>query len=84
MSDMPEGGNLDEVAFPQRGGQCAPPQSLPARVVLNKKVLPQYLAEMVFSGKHAAEEYLSHSRFQTMPALPLFKTVTTALTPPAP
>lgn len=81
---MSEGGNLDEVAFPRRGGQRAPPQSLAATVVPNKTELPQHLAEMVFSGEHTAEEYLSHSHSQTMPALPLFKTVTTALTPPAP
>lgn len=59
MSDISEGGNLEEVAFPRRGGQHAPPRSPAATVVLNKTELPQHLAEMVFSGKHTAEEYLS-------------------------
>lgn len=83
MSDASEGGNLDEVAFPQRGGQGAPPRCLAATVVPNKTELPQHLAEMAISVKHAVEEYLSHSHLQSVPALSLFKTVTTALTPPA-
>lgn len=82
MSDKSEGGNLDQAAFPWGGRQCATLQFLTATVVLNKAELPQHLAEMVFSGKQATEEYLSRISEDACPAL--FKTVTTALTPPAP
>jgi len=70
-----------KLHFLKKGGQCAPPRSLAAAVVLNTTELSQHLAEMAFSGKHTAEEHLSCSHFQTMPALPLLKTATAALAP---